>query len=179
MNTRRQFLITAPLGVLGAAVACRGEQQGATVSAPPPGAPPTFGTAPVSGPAVSRLTFAEAEKLAQVTMSAAEREMAAASWRQSMAPLLERRVGPRKIALPPDIAPATRWNPLLAGERSGPTRDTFVRSASETVPLPASDADIAYAPVTKLSRWIERKQLTSERLTNIYLHRIEQFDPKL
>src|SRR5881397_1060962 len=101
MNTRRQFLITAPLGVLGAAVACRGEQQGATVSAPPPGAPPTFGTAPVSGPAVSRLTFAEAEKLAQVTMSASEREMAAASWRQSMAPLLERRVGPRKIALEP------------------------------------------------------------------------------
>src|SRR5438046_637971 len=81
MNTRRQFLITAPLGVLGASVACRGEQQGATVSAPPPGAPPTFGTAPVSGPAVSRLTFAEAEKLAQVTMSAAEREMAAGRYR--------------------------------------------------------------------------------------------------
>src|SRR5213592_990422 len=126
MNTRRQFLITAPLGVLGAAVACRGEPQGATVSAPPPGAPPAFGTAPVSGPAVSRLTFAEAEKLAQVTMSAAEREMAAASWRQSMAPLLERRVGPRKIALEAQIAPASRWNPSLSGE-SGPAQDRFVR----------------------------------------------------
>jgi Asp-tRNA(Asn)/Glu-tRNA(Gln) amidotransferase A subunit family amidase len=181
MNTRRKFLITAPLTVIGAAVACGGEPQSAVVATPPttPGAPPTFGTAPVSGPAVSASTFAEVEKLAQVTMSAAEREMAAASWRQSMAPLLERRVGPRKIALEPNIAPATRWNPLLAGEASGPTHDTFVRSASETVPLPASDADIAYAPVTKLSRWIERKQLTSERLTNIYLHRIEQFDPKL
>src|SRR5438093_1328373 len=179
MNTRRQFLITAPLGVLGAAVACRGEQQGATVSAPPPGAPPTFGTAPVSGPAVSRLTFAEAEKLAQVTMSAAERELAAASWRQSMAPLLERRVGPRKVALEPHIAPATRWNPVLAGESSGPTRDAFVRSRGEAVPLPTSDADIAFSPVTQLSRWIEQKKLTSERLTGIYLHRIEQFDPKL
>ena len=179
MNTRRQFLITAPLGVLGASVACRGEQQGATVSAPPPGAPPTFGTAPVSGPAVSRLTFAEAEKLAQVTMSAAEREMAAASWRQSMAPLLERRVGPRKIALEPQIAPATRWNPVLAGESSGPTRDTFVRSKNEAIPLPTSDADIAISPVTQLSRWIEQKTLTSERLTTIYLTRIERFDPTL
>src|SRR5437773_5679755 len=179
MNTRRQFLITAPLGVLGAAVACRGEQQGATVSAPPPGAPPTFGTAPVSGPAVSRLTFAEAEKLAQVTMSAAEREMAAASWRQSMAPLLERRVGPRKIALEPHIAPATRWNPVLAGESSGPTRDTFVRSKNEAIPLRTSDADIAISPVTQLSRWIEQKTLTSERLTTIYLTRIERFDPML
>ena len=180
MNTRRQFLITAPLGALGAAVACRGEQQSAGVSTPPttPGAPPTFGTAPVSGPVVSPPTFAEAEKLAQVTMSAAEREMASASWRQSMAPLLERRVGPRKIALEPQIAPATRWNPVLAGESSGPARDAFVRSI-DLVPLPANDADIAFAPVTRLSRWIEQKALTSERLTNIYLRRIEQFDPKL
>src|SRR5471032_2049715 len=182
MNTRRRFLITAPLGAL-AAIACRDAPQSAAVAAPPQpataGAPPTFGTAPVAGPAVSPSTFAEAEKLAQVTMSAAEREMGAASWRQSMAPLLERRVGPRKIALEPHMAPATRWNPVLPGESSGPTRDTFVRTTSEEGSLPASDADIAFSPVTKLSRWIEQKALTSERLTNIYLHRIEQFDPKL
>src|SRR5262249_39023305 len=46
-------------------------------------------------------------------------------------------------------------------------------------PLPSNDAEIAYAPVTKLSRWIEQRKLTSERLTEIYLKRIEQFDPKL
>lgn len=182
MNTRRQFLITAPLGVLGAAVACGGEQQGPVVNAPgtTPGAPPTFGTGPVSGLAVSPATFAEAEKLAQVTMTAAEREMAAGSWRRSMAPLLERRVGPRKVTLEPHVSPATRWNPVLDGESAGPARDAFVRGRNDDEgPLPASDADIAFAPVTKLSRWIERKELTSERLTNIYLHRIEQFDPKL
>jgi len=96
-----------------------------------------------------------------------------------MAPLLERRVGPRKVALEPHIAPATRWTPVPAGETSGPTRDTFVRGTSEAGAVPTSDTDIAFSPVTKLSQWIERKQLTSERLTNIYLHRIEQFDPKL
>jgi Asp-tRNA(Asn)/Glu-tRNA(Gln) amidotransferase A subunit family amidase len=181
VNTRRQFLITAPLGMLGAAAACSDRQPGGTASTPPatPGAPPTFGTAPASGPAVSPATFAEAEKLAQVTMSAAEREMAAASWRQSLAPLLERRTGPRKIGLEPEDAPATRWNPVLPGGSSGPTHDTFVRSPSRTVPLPAADADIAFATVTDLSRWIEHKALSSERLTSIYLRRIEQFDPKL
>ena len=46
-------------------------------------------------------------------------------------------------------------------------------------PLPADDADIAFAPVTQLSRWIERKALTSERLTSIYLDRIDSFDPRL
>jgi Asp-tRNA(Asn)/Glu-tRNA(Gln) amidotransferase A subunit family amidase len=184
MNTRRQFLITAPLGMLGVTVACGGEPGSTTVSTLPgppatPGAPPTFGTAPGAGPAVSPSTFAEAEKLAQVTMSAAEREMAAANWRRSMAPLLERRAGPRKVALEPELAPATRWNPMLAGVSSGPARDTFVRSKSDAVPLPASDADIAFAPVTRLSRWMEQKALTSERLTAIYLRRIEEFDPKL
>ena len=182
MNTRRQFLITAPLGVLSAAVACGGDRSGTTAGTQPvatPGAPPTFGSAPAVGPPVSSSTFAEAEKLAQVTMSAAEREMASASWPRSMAPLFERRVGPRKVALAPDVAPATRWNPQLAGDPHGPVRDRFVRTAAEPTPLPAGDSDIAFAPVTRLSRWIEQRQLTSERLTHIYLRRIEQFDPKL
>ena len=181
MNTRRQFLITTPLGMLGAAVACRNAQRSTALPAPAatPGAPPTFGSAPAVGPEVSPSTFAEAEKLTQVTMSAADRAMAASTWRQSMAPLLERRVGPRKVTLAPDVAPATRWNPVLAGESTGPTRDLFMRSRREVVPLPASDADIAFAPVTRLARWIEERKLASERLTKIYLDRIERFDSKL
>jgi len=179
MNTRRQFLITAPIGVLGAVVACGNQPRSAATSSSTPGAPPTFGTGPVSGPPVAPSTFAEAEKLAQVTMTPAEREMAAASWRRSMAPLLERRVGPRKVTIDPDVAPATRWNPVLAGNPV-PSRDAFVRSRVDALPpLPGGDADIAYEPVTHLSRWIEEKKLTSSRLTNIYLKRIEQFDPRL
>ena len=179
MNTRRQFLIRAPLGLLGAVAACRGEQRGAVAPPPPPGAPPTFGTAPGVGPEVSSSTFAEAEKLAQVTLSSAEREMAAASWRRSLAPLLERRVGPRKVTLEPAVSPATRWNPVLSAASAGPSRDRLIRSPSDPGPLPTSDDAIAFAPVTQLSRWIEQRRLTAERLTNIYLRRIERFDPKL
>ncbi len=178
MNTRRQFLIQAPLGLLGAVAACRGNDQ-APASAPPPGAPPTFGTAPAVGPDVSAATFAEAEKLAQVRMTAAERTQAAASWRTSMASMLERRTGPRKVALEPAVAPATRWNPAIAGATTGPERDRFVRTRTDPGPLPATDAEIAFAPVTRLSRWIETRKLTSERLTNIYLERLQRFDPKL
>jgi len=67
----------------------------------------------------------------------------------------------------------------LAGALAFALRDTFVRGNAESIPLPSNDADIAYAPVSRLSRWIEQKALTSERLTNIYLKRIEQFDSKL
>src|SRR6185436_12291471 len=45
--------------------------------------------------------------------------------------------------------------------------------------LPASDDAIAFAPVTELSRWIESRQLTSQRLTSIYLRRIERLDGKI
>src|SRR4051812_38812291 len=117
MNTRRQFLIRAPLSVLVTAVACREERSTPSSQSPPatPGAPPTFGTGAGSGPEVTPATFAEAEKLMQVTMTAAERQQAADSWRHSMAPYLERRTGPRKVAIGTTDAPATLWNPMLPG----------------------------------------------------------------
>jgi Asp-tRNA(Asn)/Glu-tRNA(Gln) amidotransferase A subunit family amidase len=124
-------------------------------------------------------TFAEAEKLAQVSLTPGEREIAVANWRRSMAPLVERRIGPRKVALDASVAPATQWNPAAAGAPVAVARDRFVRSAGPPQPLPTNDNDIAFAPVTLLSRWIESRSLSSERLTNIYLQRIEQFDSRL
>ncbi|HWH52784.1 MAG TPA: amidase [Gemmatimonadaceae bacterium] len=179
MNTRRQFLITAPLGLLGAVAACRGESEAQKPDSPVAGAPPTFGTAPEVGPSVSPATFAEAEKLVQVQMTDPERKQAAESWRRSMAAMLERRTGPRKIELEPGLAPGSRWNPLLPGVSTGPARDRFVRSAGSALPLPTNDADIAFAPLTSLSRWIESRKLSSERLTNIYLDRIQRLNPKI
>jgi Asp-tRNA(Asn)/Glu-tRNA(Gln) amidotransferase A subunit family amidase len=191
-KSRRQFLTVTSMGVLGAAATLRTAGQnpaGQNMAAQnpvgqnpqdlPPGAPPAFGAGPVVGPEVSTTTFAEAEKLAQFEMTPAERAVAAASWRKTMAYLYERRTGPRKLALPTTLAPATLWNPILPGQKSGPDRDRFVRTPIDSTPLPARDEDIAFAPVTQLSRWIEARKLTSERLTNIYLKRLEQFDPKL
>jgi len=185
VNSRRQFLIRAPIGLLGVAAACRSQSEKpvaspqGTPAGAPAGAPPTFGTAPAAGPSVSVATFAEAEKLAQVEMSSAERAMAAASWPKAMAPYLERRTGPRKIALEPELAPATRWDPVLPGSHAGPTRDHVVRSSAAPGPLPSSDEEIAFAPVWKLARWIQSRRLTSKRLTGIYLDRLQRFDPKL
>ena len=189
MNTRRQFLIRAPFGLVAAAAACRGESDtnakqtgAATLPSTPstPGAPVAFNTAPAVGPEVSATTFAEAEKLAQVTMTDAERATAVGSWRKAMAPMLERRTGPRKVALEPELAPASVWDPsALPGVTIGVQRDRFIRSNVDPGPLPSSDAEIAYAPVTRLSRWIQQRKLTSERLTGIYLARIDRFDSNL
>ena len=168
----------ASIGLAAAATACRKSVETVAVDQTP-GAPPAFGTTPEVGPKVSAATFAEAEKLVQVELSPAEREIAAGSWRRTLASVYERRTGPRKIALSPSVSPATCWNPVLPGQKAGPERDRFIRSRSEPEPLPTSDRDIAFAPLTQLSRWIEARQLSSERLAGIYLERLERFNAKL
>jgi Asp-tRNA(Asn)/Glu-tRNA(Gln) amidotransferase A subunit family amidase len=174
--SRRRFLATASLGLLGAA----GYRSQAQTSAElPAGAPPAFGTAPPVGPEVSAATFGEAEKLVQVEFSATERAGAAANWRQSMAALYERRTGPHRVALEPSLAPATRWDPLVPGLKTRATQDRFVRSKTALRPLPATEAEMAFAPVTQLSRWIETRKLSSQQLTQLYLDRLKRFDPKL
>jgi Asp-tRNA(Asn)/Glu-tRNA(Gln) amidotransferase A subunit family amidase len=180
-NSRRRFLGGVSSALMAVVTACRRKPASASASeAVAPGAPPAFGTAPDAGPPVSPSTFAEAEKLVQFELSAAERQMAAGNWRNSMAPLYERRTGPRKFSAPPSMAPASIWNPVLPGHEAPAGRNRFIRS--ETAPddrLPVNDQDIAFAPVSRLSRWIETRQLTSERLTHIYLDRLERYDAKL
>jgi len=183
-KTRREFLADTSAGLLGAALAGHlPEQQPTQTPAQqlelPPGSPGTFGTAPPVGPQVSVATFAEAEKLVQFDLAPAERTMAADTWRTTMASLYERRTGPRKVPLDATIAPASRWNPLLPGLKAVPNSDRFNRSTTDPGPLPEKDEDIAFAPVTQLSRWIEQKKLTSERLTRIYLDRLDHFNPQL
>jgi Asp-tRNA(Asn)/Glu-tRNA(Gln) amidotransferase A subunit family amidase len=177
-KSRREFLTQTTLSLLGATVASTSVAQNGSPTMPP-GAPTTFGAAPPVGPEVSASTFAEAEKLVQVELTAADREQAAGNWRTSMAPYYERRVGPRKIVIEPSVAPWSRWDSTLPGATSGPSRNEFLRSQADPGPLPSSDEQIAFAPLTKLSRWIETRKLSSERLTNIYLSRIERFNPKL
>ena len=193
-KTRREFLAETSLGVAAGVVGAATVAQGADLKIGhhaesgaaqeptqelPAGAPPAFGTGPAVGPKVTPGTLAEAEKLVRVELKVAERAQAAASWRVNMAPVYERRTGPRKIALEPALAPFSRYQSVLPGQKAVVASNQFIRSESDPGPLPASDEDIAYAPVTRLSRWIEQRKLSSERLTQIYLKRIEQYDPKL
>jgi len=180
-NSRRRFLTSASLGVVGATIGAYevAPAQGGDPPGAPPGAPSAFATSPPVGPDVSAGTFGEAEKLMQVELSSQERHEAAGSWRAAMAPLYERRTGPKKIQLEAALAPASQWEPNRYGQKMDPSRDRFVRGKVEVRPLPAGDPDIAFASVTQLSHWIETRQLSSERLTQIYLRRLERFNPKL
>jgi Asp-tRNA(Asn)/Glu-tRNA(Gln) amidotransferase A subunit family amidase len=180
-STRRRFLEGSAIGLasLVASPKARAVGQDPGNTQPPPGTPPAFGTGPLVGPEITPGTIAEAEKLVQVEYAPADRAEAAGNWRVSMAPLYERRTGPRKVALEPTLAPASRWDPVLPGAPAGPSRSGFVRTASPPPPLPTRDDDIAFARLPALSRWVESRALTSERLTRICLERLERFQPRL
>jgi Asp-tRNA(Asn)/Glu-tRNA(Gln) amidotransferase A subunit family amidase len=209
-QSRREFMASSAAGLMAAAAAsttgCGRSGQsptaGGTAPALPAGSPPVFGAAPPAGPPVTAETVAEAARLTRVEFDAAECAQAAGNWRQAMAPLYERRTGPRTVTLPSEVAPATTWNPVAAasprpgtpppgppaggGGHAGTNqpdghgeRSRFARSSMSPGTLPARDEDIAFAPVTSLSRWIESRALSSERLTRLYLERLERFQPRL
>ena len=141
--------------------------------------PPAFGTGPLVGPEIQPGTIYEAEKLVQIKMTQPEVDQAASSWRANMASLYERRTGPRKVEIEASLAPAMKWNPVIPGVRLVDTQDRFVRGSADPGPLPSNDEDIAYASVSKLSRWIEQRKLSSTRLTQIYIERMRRYNPKL
>jgi Asp-tRNA(Asn)/Glu-tRNA(Gln) amidotransferase A subunit family amidase len=178
-KSRRKFLTAISAGLIGAAAGRNTYGQAAGAQLTTPGAPPTTGTQSLVGPEISPRTLKEAEKLVQFGMTDSEAEIAASTWGRGMAHLYERRTGPRKVQLQDALAPAMKWDPMLPDVKRVATRDRFIRSTSDSGPLPASDAEIAYSPVTNLSRWIEQGRLTSTRLTQIYLRRLQQFDPQL
>ncbi len=187
-RTRREFLAKASLGAMGAVLGSEmtGEAKGAGKQTPQtPGAPPAFGTAPPAGPSVSVETFRDAEKLVRVENTEAHLAEAAGNWQQAMAPVYERRTGPRKLELGYDAAPATVWNPQMNPQMTPLSQPVSLPAARfepnlpEPKPLPAEDEDIAFSTVVELAGWIRARKLTSERLTKIYLERLKRHNQQL
>jgi Asp-tRNA(Asn)/Glu-tRNA(Gln) amidotransferase A subunit family amidase len=123
---------------------------------------------------VTARTLAEAEKIADLHFTPAERRQAAGSYGSYRAGIREA----RSANLDNGEQPAGGFDPRPPGMTFEAEQRPLMRS--KRVPrLPSEDIDIAFAPVSTLSRWIESGKLSSERLTRIYLDRLERHDPKL
>jgi Asp-tRNA(Asn)/Glu-tRNA(Gln) amidotransferase A subunit family amidase len=169
-RTSRRNFITGTALLAGAAVVARAPEAGAA----PDAGPAVPGPLPAGG-AITPVTFAEAEKLADVQYTPAERALAASSWPVIMGPV----VAERHRYHPADsVVPACLWDPRIPGAPSGPARTRVVFSRS-TAAFPGKDEDIAFAPVTALSAWLKARRISSVRLTEIYLERLRRFGPKL
>lgn len=153
MDRQRRQLMTSSLGVLGVA-----------------GAAPA---AAADDATITSQTFAEAEKLLGLRLTPAQRDMLAATWPPSIAGLGTQGAAAAFVPAESD-APAQVFQPMLGHPL--PKGGRFVRSTVRPVPLPAAEADIAFAPLTQLSHWIEQRAISSERLTRLYLDRIARLD---
>ena len=120
-------------------------------------------------------TIAAAERVMGVRYTEAERAL----MQGNLAPQIQSARKRRELDFPNDLAPATRFDPRLPGFRAPAAQRPLRWSESDPGTLPRGDEDIAFAPVTRLAHWIRSGELTSRRLTEIYLSRIEAIAPPL
>ncbi|MBY0423090.1 MAG: amidase [Parvularculaceae bacterium] len=125
--------------------------------------------------AITAKTLAEAEKLFQLTYTDKERAQILEDFDSD----LEWLTALRKAELPNDLAPALVFDPRLPGKRIAPQKSEIALGGAYDAPLPADEVDIAFASVAQQGRWLRAKAITSARLTEIYLRRIEKHDPRL
>src|SRR5213594_1301884 len=74
--------------------------------------------------------------------------------------------------------PAFVFNPALPGKPL-PTERRPLRRQPLDVSMPSTDEDLAFLPVTHLSKLIETRKITPTEITKLYLSRLKRYDPKL
>lgn len=125
-------------------------------------------------PAITEAEIEAAERLMGLAYTARERAQMAGNLDGQIASAVARRA----VAMPNDLAPASRFDPRLPGFAM-PAHPPLRWAPPDPGPLPEDEADIAFAPVPRLAGWIASGRLTSRRLTEIYLARIERRTPEL
>jgi Asp-tRNA(Asn)/Glu-tRNA(Gln) amidotransferase A subunit family amidase len=128
----------------------------------------------VEGEVVSISDIESAERLVGIAYTAAEREQMIGNLEGQIAAAIAR----RKFRFDNSMPTASRFDPRLPNFRMpAPGSPRFSRAAVR--PLPEDEADIAFASIGELAAWIGVGALTSRRLTEIYLSRIDALGPRL
>jgi Asp-tRNA(Asn)/Glu-tRNA(Gln) amidotransferase A subunit family amidase len=115
-----------------------------------------------------------AERLLGVAYTAAEREQMVGNLDGQIASAIAR----RKLRFDNSTPTASRFDPRLPNFRM-PTPGSPRFSRATVRGLPAEEPDIAFASIGELAAWIGAGALTSRRLTEIYLSRIDALGPRL
>lgn len=119
--------------------------------------------------------IAAAENLLGIDYTLAERELMA----DNLEGQIEAAKAQRAVIFPNSLPPATRFDPRLPDFELPYEHKPLARSEVDPGPLPDYAEDIAFAPLTSLSRWLQSGQINSRRLTEIYLDRLKTYAPKL
>jgi Asp-tRNA(Asn)/Glu-tRNA(Gln) amidotransferase A subunit family amidase len=124
---------------------------------------------------VTKEMVAQAEKIAGLEFTEEEREGIATGLTRSVRNY-ERL---REVPLPNSVVPAVQFDPVLPGMELPTERRPLRYTRESDVRRPADLEQVAFWPVTKLAELIRTQQVMPTELTEMYLTRIERFDPQL
>jgi len=117
----------------------------------------------------------EAEKMADLAFTDEERDLMLEDVNEALEAYEEL----HNFPIGNGVAPAIQFNPVLPSMRFD-TQRRPIRITREKLPsMPENREEIAFWPVTRLSRLIRSGQITSLELTHLYLERLKRFDSKL
>jgi Asp-tRNA(Asn)/Glu-tRNA(Gln) amidotransferase A subunit family amidase len=119
-----------------------------------------------------------AERVAGLEYTKKERKQVLSGVRRNRSLITEL----RKFTLANEVLPALRFDPVLPGtviERQNPSARPHQEHRGTRIELPQTSEELAFYPVTKLSRLLETKQITSVQLTRLYLDRLKRYGPRL
>jgi Asp-tRNA(Asn)/Glu-tRNA(Gln) amidotransferase A subunit family amidase len=173
---RRQFVKLLPaLGV--ATVAATHLQTNAQTPTPSPTPAATPSPSPSPSPAPLRVTkqmLRGAEQLFGVEFTDEQKQMAL----QNVNSNLERYEQLRKIDIPLDTEPATRFHPALPGRKFSTEPVKFRLSRAELAKFNSVE-DLAFATVPQLAALIRARKVSAVELTRMYIARLKRYGPKL
>lgn len=124
--------------------------------------------------AIDESTIAAAEKLYGITYTHEERALIVADQET----IVDFYRGRREISFPNALPPATLFDPRLSVPAT-PIAPKINLPPRSIAPLPKDERDIAFASASELGGWLKSRAITSEKLTEIYLHRLETIGKKL
>jgi Asp-tRNA(Asn)/Glu-tRNA(Gln) amidotransferase A subunit family amidase len=86
----------------------------------------------------------------------------------------------REYQIDNETFPALTFNPHPSGFKMPTGQQQILQpEVPDNIMLPATDEEIAFLNIPELASLIKARKITSERLTNIYLERIERHDGQL
>ncbi len=124
---------------------------------------------------ITKEMLREAEQLAGLEFTEPEREL----MMEGLNKYLETYKKLRKVTLDNDVAPALRFNPILPGMTFEKQQRLIKISENRKLKAPSDLEELAFWPITDLAQLIKSRQVSSLKLTNMYLDRLKRYDPKL
>ncbi|MGH7679007.1 MAG: amidase [Gemmatimonadaceae bacterium] len=138
--------------------------------------PGVLWTRVAAGAEITKDTIAAAEEIAGVAFTDEERAMLVSrlnTQKQSIDNL-------HKIALDNAVSPAIVFDPVPAGLKlPEKKKQSMVRARVPAMARPTSLEELAFLPVTQLSELVRTRKVKPSELTEMYLGRLQRYDPQL